>query len=452
MANASVPSLRRALKTVDGAALLIGLSIGAGIFVVPQIIATYQSSYPGILGLWIGGALFAAVGGFIYSELGTRIPRTGGEYVYIHRCFGQFTGFMFGWAQLFIVRSSSLAGLSLIVANYVGFFVDLGQVQHTAVAVSVVAFLGVINYAGIERGSLFQKATTVLKVGSLLALVILAFALIGPDAEPLGKKSAATAELGPVGNSVAAMLLVLFAFLGWDRVGYVAGEMNDPRRTIPRTMLVGLGTVAVLYVLTVTSYHLTLGMDGVRGSEIVAADMVTILIGSGGAGVVACLVIISATGSMNGSMMTVPRALYAMAKDGLLFRWLDFVHPVHRTPSRAILAYCVWGVVLLIIRGSFETIVSGMVFVILFFYGLTTISVFILRRRDPGRTDIFHMPGYPWVPALYLAVIVALIALRGWYEFEASLIDLAFVAAGLPFAFWSVHRARRDNNLQADVD
>lgn len=438
------PTLRRTLGVFDGVAILIGITIGAGIYSTPQIIATYESSFTTIIGLWIGCGLFVFIGGLIYAELGTRLPHTGGEYVYIHRCFGPFAGFMFGWAQLFIIRTSPAAGLAIITANYLEYFVDLPGWKHTAVALAVIALLGALNYVGIQQASVYQKVSTVIKVGGLFALVVATLILVGGQANALATEAPATAPLGPVGNTAAALMLVVFSYLGWDRVGYVAGEMKNPRRAIPLSLVIGLGLVLVVYALTILAYHRTLGMEGVRGSAIVASDMAQVLMGPTGAAFIALLVIISTTGSINGTMMAAPRVYYAMAKDGLFFKWLDFVHPTFRTPSRAVLAHCFWGAVILLVRGAFETIVAGMVFAILIFYAFTTAALFILRKRDVGGEDVYRMPLYPWLPGLYLAGILTLLIVRAIFEWEKSLADLAFIATGLPFALLWVRKHKKE--------
>ena len=435
------PTLRKVLGLFDGVALLIGITIGAGIYATPQIIATYESAFTPILWLWIGSGVFVFIGGLIYAELGTRLPNTGGEYVYIHRCFGPFAGFMFGWAQLFIIRTSPAAGLAIITANYLEYFIELSRWQHTGVALAVIAALGTLNYIGIQQASVYQKISTVLKVGGLFLLVVLALILVGGQENLLGTKAPPTATLGPVGNTVAALMLVVFSYIGWDRVGYVAGEMKNPRRVLPLSLIIGLGLVVVVYVLTNLVYHQTLGMEGIRESTIVASDMATKLMGPIGAGFIAVLVMISTTGSINGTMMAAPRVYYAMARDGLFFKWLDYVHPTYRTPSRAILAHCIWGAVILLVRGTFETIVAGMVFAILIFYAFTTAALFILRKREVGGENVYRMPLYPWLPGLYLAGIVTLLVLRAFFEWEKSLADLAFIATGLPFALIWVRKA-----------
>ena len=174
-------------------------------------------------------------------------------------------------------------------------------------------------------------------------------------------------------------MLILFSHTGWERIGYSAGEMKNPKRVIPLSLIVGISIVVSLYALTNMTYHRTLGIEGMRESTIVASDVLTILIGPIGAALIAILVIISASGSINGTMMTAPRVYYAMAKDGLFFKWLDFVHPRFRTPSRAIAAHCLWAGAILLIRGTFETIATGLVFTILIFYGLSSYKQALYR-------------------------------------------------------------------------
>jgi APA family basic amino acid/polyamine antiporter len=438
------PSLRKVLGVSDGVAILIGIMIGAGIYSTPQIIAGYLSSFQTIIAFWILVGIFVFISGLIYAELGTRLPNTGGEYVYISRCFGPFAGFLFGWAQLFIIRTSAAAGLAIITADNLEYFVELNSLAHTAVALSVIAILGTFNYVGIKWASVYQKFSTAIKVGGLFALVVIGLILVQSHENLLNTKTPPTEGLGPIGNAVAALMLVFFTHTGWDRVGYCAGEMKNPRRVVPLSLIIGIALVVVIYVFTNMIYHRTLGMEGMRESTIVASDTAIQLMGPIGAGFVALLVMISTTGSINGTMMTAPRAYYAMAKDGLFFKWLDFVHPKFRTPSRAILAHCVWSAVILLIRRTFETIASGMVFALLIFLILNTLALFKLRRNKIGGEDVYRVPLFPILPIIFLVGIIVLLVFRAVSEWENSLVDLAFIASGIPFSFiWCRKAARR---------
>jgi APA family basic amino acid/polyamine antiporter len=437
------PALQKVLGVSDGIAILIGISIGAGIYSTPQIIAGYLGSFNTVLLLWLLAGLFVFTSGLIYAELGTRMPQTGGEYIYITRCFGPFAGFMFGWAQLFIVRTSAAAGLALIVADYLSYFVPLSKSMRMIAALAVIFLFGVLNYIGIQRASIYQKISTFLKVGALLSIVIAGIFLSSGHENLLATRAAPTGGLGPMGNVVAAVMLILFCHTGWERIGYSAGEMKNPRRVIPLSLILGISIVVCLYALTNMTYHKTLGIEGMRESTIVASDVLTILIGPIGAALIAILVIISASGSINGTMMTAPRVYYAMAKDGLFFGWLDFIHPRFRTPSRAITAHCVWAGAILLIRGTFETIATGLVFTILIFYGLSTLSLFKMRKENIGHSDIFRIPLYPVLPILFILVIVVLLILRAMFEWQNSATDLVFIVTGLPFAIYWVRKKGR---------
>jgi len=427
------PALRKVLRVPDGIALLVGIMIGVGIYSTPQIIAGYLGSFRVILLLWLIVGAFVYLGGLVYAELGTRMPHTGGEYVYISRCFGPFAGFVFGWAQLFIIRTYPAAGLAIIAVDYLGFFVRFTPLTHRVFALCIIFGLGILNYVGIQRASLFQKISTILKVGGLFALVGVSLVLIGGRENLLSTWAAPVAEGSPLGNVAAALMLIVFAHTGWDRLGYVAGEMKNPRRVIPRSMTLGIGIVVFVYILANMIYYRILGIEGLRESTIVASDVATLLLGPAGAGFVAVLVIVSAMGSINGTMMTAPRVYYAMAKDGLFFRWLGFVHPEFRTPAKAIAAHCIWASVILLVRGTFETIASGMVFAILLFYILTTLCLIKLRMKKTGEESVYKVPG-GWPPLIiYLGGIFTLVMFRLVFEWQQSLIDAAFITTGVPF-------------------
>ncbi|MDP6339870.1 MAG: amino acid permease [Candidatus Marinimicrobia bacterium] len=427
--------LKRSLGLTDGIALLVGITIGSGIFATPQIIAGYLDSFSTIIILWIGVAGFVFVGALIYGELGSRFPNTGGEYVYIQKAFGPFWGFLFGWAQLFIIRTSPAAGLSLITANYIGYFIPIDQTVKILIAIGVIVIFGYLNYLGVERASYYNKFSSATKIAGLFLFVLIGLIIINGDFGRLSIQEHPTAVLGPIGNTVAALILILFSFIGWDRVGYVAGEMKNPTKEIPQSMLIGMLVIIVLYLGTNILYHSVIGIDAMRMSTIVASDTAVHLFGTIGAGLISLMVIISATGSINGTIMSASRVYYAMARDGLLFNWLNHIHPKFQTPTHAIIAHCTWGIVLILVRQNFETIVAGMVFAILIFYGFTTVAFFKFRTEDTGNPDGYRLPYYPLLPGIYLAGIIVLVILRAWYEWDKSLQDLAFVFSGIPVYF-----------------
>ena len=426
--------LKKSLGLFDGISLLIGITIGSAIFATPQIIAGYTNSFTLIIILWLAVSLFVYVGSLIYAELGSRFPNTGGEYIYIREAFGPFWGFIFGWSQLIIIRTSPAAGISLITANYLGYFIPMSQFEKIIASIIIIIIFGTINYIGVERASFYNKFSTLIKTLGITIFTVAGLAMFEGDFLKLSETVSVTENLGTIGNIVAALMLILFSYLGWDRVGYIAGEMKEPQKVIPKTMFYGISTIAILYISANILYHTVLGMEGVRSSSIVASDIASLLFGNLGASLMSITVIISATGSINGTMMSASRLYYAMARDGMLFKWFDNIHPRFRTPSNAIVAHCIWGIVLLVIRQNFETIVTGMVFTILIFYTFTTVAFFKFRKLDLGESG-YRIPFYPFLPSIYLIGLASLVLLRIYYQFNLSMQDLSFVLTGVPAYF-----------------
>lgn len=448
-AATSTPQLRRTLSVFDGITILVGLTIGAGIFSTPQRIAGYFDDFTPIVTLWIIAGVFIFIGGLIYAELGSRMPNTGGEYVYITRSFGPFAGFMFGWAQLFIIRTSPVAGLAIVSVDYLGHFIEMDATTRMTAALVIITLIGSINYVGIQHASMYQKLSALGKVTGIMTLIVVGLLVVGDQNDLLWSSAPATNNLGPTGNVVAALMLIVFSYLGFERVGYSAGEMKNPKRAIPLSMFIGIAAVVVIYVLTNILYHQVFGMEDIRSHTRVASDAAIQLLGPVGAGFIAITVMVSATGSINGTMMTAPRVYYAMARDGIFFKWFDHVHPIFRTPSHAILAHCIWGAVILIVRGSFEAIVTGMVFAILISMMLNTLALFKFRNAGGEEADVYHVPFYPWLPGLYLIGVIALIVLRAIYEWQNSLIDLTFIATGLPFSLIWLKKMREKQRVES---
>jgi len=427
--------LKKTLGLFDGIALLVGITIGAGIFKTPQVIASYINSFSIIIILWLSVAVFVYVGALIYAELGSRFPQTGGEYVYMQKAFGPFFGFLFGWAQLFIIRTSPTAALSLLSADYLGYFFPLDHSQKIIIASLIIIVFGIINILGVNKGSAYNKFSSSVKITGLMFFCLIGLILTSGDFSKLSESVSPTASLGPVGNLIAAIMMIVFSFLGWDRVGYVAGEMKNPKKVIPQSMFYGMLIVTMLYLGSNILYHSVIGLEGMRSSSIVASDTAIYLFGNIGASLISIMVIISATGSVNGTMMATTRVYYAMAKDGLIFKWFDYIDPKFQTPTHAIIAHCIWSIALILIRQNFETLVAGMVFAILIFYGFTTVAFFKFRKEKIGNNDGYKLPYFPLLPSLYILGIIVLVFLRAFYEPWKSAQDLLFVLSGIPVYF-----------------
>ena len=444
------PSLKKALTWFDITGLLVGLTIGSGIFATPQRIAHLVESFPTVFWLWAGVAVFAVIGGLVYAELGTRLPYTGGDYVYIKEAFGPFVGFMFGWTSLFVVRTSAAAGLSIIAVDYLEHFFMFTELQQTLLALGIIAALGFINFLGVRPASIFQNVTSIIKLAGLVAIILLGVFLVGGIESQLSTTAPVSgdyAELSTIGSLIAAVYLVLFTFNGWDQVGFVSGETKNPRLALPRGIMLGLLIVVIVYMLANTVYYQTLGIEGLRATNRVGSATMTSLIGPIGGAILAIIVTISCIGTINGTILTCTRVYYKMGREGNFFTWLGYVHPKYRTPAAAILAHCVWGSIILLVRSNFVDIISGMIFVNLIFFSFSAIALFIFRRRRLGEKNSYKVPWYPILPAIYLLVIVALVVLRAWYQPQQSLVDIAFLASGFPAAIYflrSTHKSRKN--------
>lgn len=435
MPSSEKPELRRELGFGDALAVMLGVTIGAGIFAVPGRVAAYFPDFPSVAAAWLAATVFAFVGTMIYAELGARLPHTGGEYVYIHRAFGPLPAFVYGWSQLLVIRTNPAAALSLVFAEYAETFMPLGERGRLVLAVTVIGSLGLVNYFGLRTGKRVQAVTTILKVGGMLALVVGAALAVGNYAPNLGSTQVPRQNLGSLGNLSSAMLLTIFAFVGWDRPGYLAGEMKRPERQLPRAMLIGAAIAAFLYLSLVFLYHAAFPMASLSQSRVPSADLARVVWGPAGASFLALVVMVSTAGSTNGTIMASSRVYYAMARDGLFLDALARVHPRWRSPYVAVVAHCGWAVVLLLASRTVEALVGSLVFAALIFYGANTVAYFKFRR-EMGPAP-FEAPGHPWLPALFLATVAAMTVATCYFHPRSALVNLALMTSGLPFYyFW----------------
>src|SRR5712692_120239 len=427
---AAAPQLRRELGLADGLALMVGITIGAGIFRAPGSVAQYFSSFWGVAAAWVGAALFAFAGSLIYAELGARSPHTGCQYVYIPRAFGDLPAFIYGWSQLLAIRTYPVAFLTLVFAEYAETFVPLGEYGRLAVASLMIVILGLINYFGLRAGKTVQAVTTIFKVGGILAFLVSAAFLLR-NGSNLTSTHVPQLHLGLVGDFSSAMLLTIWTYVGWDRVGYLAGEMRNPERTLPRALMGGAFIIAFLYLSMNVVYHLAFPMAVISGSRVPGGDLARLLWGPVGASVLALIVMISALGAQNGNIMASSRVAYAMGRDGLFLASFGKVHPRWRSPHMAIAAYCAWAIVLLLFGRSVETLASSYVFSLQFLWAVVTLAYFKFRRE--GKPSPFLAPGYPWLPVLYLMVIGGMIVATCYFHPNWALPNLALMGSGLPF-------------------
>jgi APA family basic amino acid/polyamine antiporter len=392
-----------------------------------------------ILGLWVVGGLVALAGGLIWAELGSRLPVSGGNYVYLQRTYGRHLAFLYGWKAMVITSPANRAALAIVAADYAGSLVSLSKEQHLWFALGTLGTLGAMNYVGVRLTANFQDITAALKVVGLSILVILGLRTVIASPGLLSATATPTSDVSPAVGVAIAGMLIFFTYTGWARLGNVAEELRDPQRTLPRTVLLGLPLIIVLYLLLNIVYFGVLGVAGVRASDVVVSDVASTLIGASGAVMISLLILVSVTGSMSVSIMTHSRLFYAMARNGAFFRFLDYVHPRFRTPSRAVALHIGIAMIYLILKRNFTDLVTSAIFLNIIFYILRASSIFRLRARGIGDEGRYRMPFYPVLPILFICALGALFGIRLVLDWQRAWFDLALLALGLP-ASYAWHR------------
>jgi APA family basic amino acid/polyamine antiporter len=328
------------------------------------------------------------------------MPHAGGQYVYLREAYGSLVSFLCGWSFFLAAQSGGISVLAVGFAEYLGEFVPLSTWELRAAAAASIVVFTFINYLGVKEGGRVQSLLTGVKVGALVALILLGYLLVhGPVAGagnlPPRPGSSFLASFG------VAMVGVLWAYEGWNTCTFAAGEVRNPQRDVPRALILGTLAVIALYVGLNLVYYRVLTVPEVAASSRVGADAAVRIFGRTGSQLVALLIIISTLGSLNGSILAAPRVYYAMAKDGIFFRWCAAVHPRFHTPHLALLFQGVWGI-LLVVMGTYEQLFTYVIFAAWVFYALTGFAVIVLRRTQPNVARPYRVFGYPWVPIAFV--------------------------------------------------
>jgi APA family basic amino acid/polyamine antiporter len=436
MTSSSSPDrLPRRLGVWSAAAILIGSTIGSGIFRVPSSVAEQAGGLGPIFALWAVGALVALAGALTLAELAAMYPRPGGLYVYLREAYGPLPAFLFGWTKLLLLQPALLGGIAMVFAGYARAFVPLDDAGVRWVAAGLVVVLATTNYLSVAYGAAVQNLFTAAKVLALGGLAVLAFALGDASAGALGGAGVpAAAPAVSLGSLGIALIAVMWTYDGWADLTYMAGEVRDPGRTLPRALIGGSLLVVVVYLLVNATFLLLLPLDELAASELVAADAAARLFGPAGATVVAALVMVSTLGALNGTMMSGPRVFFALADDGLFFRTFAAVHPRFQTPHASIVLAAVLGVGYISVR-SFEQLAEAFILGLWPFHVLAVGAVFLLRRTRPAAERPYRTLGYPLVPALFLVASVTMLANALVRQPLSTLFSFGVILAGIPVFF-----------------
>ncbi|MGI9101857.1 MAG: APC family permease [Terriglobales bacterium] len=436
----------RTLGLFDASMIVMGGIVGAGIFINPYVVAQQVHTPVLILGAWIAGGIVALLGAFIYAELAARLPEVGGQYAYLRDAYHPAIGFLYGWALLLVIQTGGMAAVSITFARY---FLDLTGLRapEWLLAALALGLLTLINCLGVKQGSAVQSALMVTKIVAIAAIIFCgAFLLRHPSLFSLHPVLGAPLSLGLFSMFGAAMVPVIFAYGGWQTAGFVAAEVREPERNVPRGLLLGVTGVAILYTGVSWVCLRVLGAEGLAATHTPASAVMRIVLGEPGVKLLAVGIAISTLGFLSQSILTAPRVYFAMADDGLFFRSVARIHPRTRVPVVAIVLQSVWTMVIAV-TGRYEQILNYVIATDALFFGLTAMSLFVFRRRDPvpqtsrvcSSGSVYRVPGHPFTTVLFI-IAMWLVVINAMLRYPAnSLIGTAIVLAGIPvYFFWQL--------------
>src|SRR3989475_18569 len=408
--------LKRQLGLLDSTMINVGTPLARAIFIVPSAIAaTLQATGPAIL-VWVVGGVVSLLGALSVAELGAAMPHAGGQYVYLTRAYGPASGFLYGWTSGVVINPASIAAIAVGFATYFGFFVPLSEAGIKLVAALSIVALTVLNSLGVRLGAVTQNVLTLIKMGLLVVLIVVGFVLPGgsvANLTPLWSDA-------PLGHQIAsfgvALVAVLWAYDGWIEVTYVGGEVTDPERNMPRSIVLSTVIGIALYCLVTTAFAYVLSPSKMAASSLVASDAAQVTLGRAGAALVAVAIMIATLGSNNGIVLTAARIPYAMARDGLLPRWLAGVHPRFVTPVPSLVAQGVVALALTWIwtepswKNTYNRLFTYVVLAEFVFYAMSCGAVLLLRRRAPDLPRPYRAWGCPVTPVIFIAFSLWLVA------------------------------------------
>jgi APA family basic amino acid/polyamine antiporter len=434
--------LPRTLGPWSAAAILVGVTIGSGIFRVPAQIAATLGTPGAFLLVWVLGGLITLTGALAIAELAGMFPRSGGILAYLHEAHGAFPAFLFGWAELTVIRASAIGAISTIFAEYLGRFIDLTPMGVRYVAATLIFLIALLNYLGITFASALMNVTTILKYGALAGLALFAFGAGDGNFANFTTTTTTTA----VGASalLTALVSVMWTYDGWSNLSFVGGEVKDPDRNLPRALLLGVAAIVVIYLLVNAAYLYLVPVSEMAGVPLVAAEAASRIpmFGLAGAAIISGVVMLSTFGSVNGSIMTGPRVFFAMSDRGLFFPIMSRVSPRFQTPSVAIWLAAALGIGY-VLQNDFAALADRFVLGVWPFYALAVLGVFTLRKRRPDAHRPYRTWGYPFTPALFLLASIAMVANAFITDPKNTGVTFAIIGAGIPVYFvWNAMRKK----------
>jgi amino acid transporter len=430
---------------VDAIAIIVGLVIGAGIFETPALVASSTGSVGGVLWVWVIGGVVSLLGALCYAELATTYPHVGGNYYYLKRGFGSSIAILFAWARMVVIQTGSIALLAFVFGDYASQLLQLGSYSPAVYAAGAIALFTLLNIIGLQQGKRAQNWLTAAKILGLLLVIVIGFAWNVSPSPPAAAPASASPSWG------LAMVFVLLTYGGWNEAAYISAEVRQPERTIVRSLLWSIGIITGIYLLINLAYLQGLGVTGMAESSAVAADLLRRSLSEPGAVFISLLVAVSTLGAINATIFTGARTNYALGQDVAPF---NFMGRWQARPSSPTAAYLLQGAIALALVGlgaftrqGFKTMVDYTAPVFWFFFLLSTLSLLLLRWREPARPRPFQVPFYPVTPILFCLVcgyllyssIVYTISLE--YGGIGTIAGITVVILGIPFVFWNRSRS-----------
>jgi APA family basic amino acid/polyamine antiporter len=427
--------LPRHLGLWSAVAVLVGSTIGSGIFRVPAGVAERLQDPGPVMLAWIIGGAIALFGALTLAELAAALPRSGGVFAYLLEGFGPLPAFLFGWSELTVIRASALGAIATIFAEYLGYFLEFTSAQVQYVAAAAILVMGALNYVGVRTAARFMNVITALKYGSLAGLVLLAFTAGDGSLSQLTPAWSSGLQLSLLGT---ALISIMWTYDGWADLSFMGGEVKDPGRTLPLALIFGTASIVVVYLLLNFAYIYLVPLPEMAKSPLIAAtaaERIRVFAGAGGA-VISGVVMVSCLGALNGSMMTGPRIFFAMADRGLFFRSIARVSPRYQSPSVAIWFATALGVVYVLFN-DFQQLADKFILGIWPFYALAVAAVFVLRRTRPDLERPYRTWGYPVVPMLFLLASVGMVLNALWTDPVNTGVTFGIILCGLPvYLIW----------------
>ena len=433
------PKLARVLTLLDATMINAGGIIGSGIFMVPATIALLTGSTSLILAVWVFGGLISLFGALSVAELGAAMPRAGGQFVYLNEAYGPVWGYLYGWSCVAVINTASIAAVGVAFSEYLSFFFPLSTMGIKSVAILSVILLTIINILDVKSGARAQNVFTLLKIGAILGIIFLGLVMDGGSAEniqPFYPDRPLPALVGPLG---LAMVSVLWTYDGWIFITYVAGEVKNPGRNIPLSLVFCMLIVISIYLLINFVFTYTLGIGAMGTSTLVASDSAFIFLGEKGAVLVSIIILISLLGANNGFILTSARINYAMARNRLFFQQAAKVHPKFKSPANALIIQAVWACALTF-SGTYNQLITYIIFASWIFYAMSCAAVIILRKKRPEMKRPYKTPGYPYIPIIFILFAVFLTFNTILEAPRDAAVGAGIILAGLPLYFyWKKH-------------